>query len=120
MEKILIVDDEVDICYFLSRNLNRKNFNASYVNTLREARIAISESSPSIILLDNHLPDGLGMDFAAEIKKDFPRLKIVMISAHDTTNDRSVASKNGIDSFLSKPFMMTEVFDAIEEIQTLH
>jgi DNA-binding response OmpR family regulator len=119
MEKILIVDDEVDICYFLSRNLNRKNFDASYVNTLREARIAISESSPSIILLDNHLPDGLGMDFAAEIKKDYPSLKIVMITAHDTTNDRYVASENGINSFLSKPFMMTEVFNAIEEIQTL-
>jgi DNA-binding response OmpR family regulator len=117
MEKILIVDDEVDICYFLSRNLNKKSFDASYVNTLREARVAISERSPAIVLLDNHLPDGLGMDFASEIKIEYPDLKIVMITAHDTPNDRSIASKNGIDCFLSKPFMMTDVFDAIEHIQ---
>ena len=120
MEKILIVDDEVDICYFLSRNLNRKSYDASYVNTLKEARTAISENNPAILLLDNHLPDGLGMDFASEIKKDYPALKIVMITAHDTPNDRSTANKNGIDCFLSKPFMMTEVFTAIEHMQTKH
>lgn len=118
MEKILIVDDEVDICYFLSRNLNRKSYDASYVNTLREARTAISEKNPAILLLDNHLPDGLGMDFASEVKRDHPGLKIVMITAHDTPNDRSIAHKNGIDCFLSKPFMMTEVFNAIEHIHT--
>lgn len=117
MKKILIVDDEVDICYFLSRNLNRKNFEASYVNTLREAREAISETKPAILLLDNHLPDGLGMDFASEIKKEFPRLKIVMISAHDMPENRSEIGKGGVDCFLSKPFVMTEVFNAIEHIQ---
>lgn len=120
MEKILIVDDEVDICYFLSRNLNKKNFEASYVNSLREAREAISEKNPAILLLDNHLPDGLGMDFASEIKKEYPDLKIVMITAHDTPTDRLNAEKNGIDCFLSKPFMMSEVFKAIEQIQTQH
>jgi DNA-binding response OmpR family regulator len=120
MEKILIVDDEVDICYFLSRNLNRKSFDASYVNTLREARETMSEKNPTILLLDNHLPDGLGMDFALEIKKDYPGLKIIMITAHDTPTDRSNAEKNGIDFFLSKPFLMTEVFKAIEQIQTQH
>jgi len=117
MKKILIVDDEVDICYFLSRNLNRKNFEASYVNTLREAREAISETKPAILLLDNHLPDGLGMDFASEIKKEFPRLKIVMITAHDMPDNRSETGKGGVDCFLSKPFVMTEVFNAIEHIQ---
>ena len=120
MEKILIVDDEVDICYFLSRNLNRKNFEASFVNSLREAREAISEKKPAILLLDNHLPDGLGMDFASEIKKEYPGLKIVMITDHDTPTDRSNAEKNGIDCFLSKPFMMTDVFKAIEKIQGQH
>jgi DNA-binding response OmpR family regulator len=80
----------------------------------------MSEKNPTILLLDNHLPDGLGMDFALEIKKDYPGLKIIMITAHDTPTDRSNAEKNGIDFFLSKPFLMTEVFKAIEQIQTQH
>jgi DNA-binding response OmpR family regulator len=116
MEKILIVDDEVDICYFLSMNLKKNNFMASYVNSLGEAKMAIHSEHPSILLLDNHLPDGLGVDFALEVKKNYPEIKIVMITAHDSPFDRKTAQSNGIDFFLSKPFLINDVFKAIEFI----
>jgi len=118
MDTVLIVDDEVDICYFLKRNLNRKDFSASFVNTIKEAELAVDTEHPSILLLDNHLPDGLGLDFALKVKKEHPEIKIVMITAHDTQNDRSDANKNGIDYFLSKPFMMTEVYKAIDIVKS--
>ena len=118
MDIVLIVDDEVDICYFLKRNLNRKDFSASFVNTIKEAELAVDTEHPSILLLDNHLPDGLGLDFALKVKKEHPEIKIVMITAHDTQNDRSDANKNGIDYFLSKPFMMTEVYKAIDIVKS--
>lgn len=117
MEKVLIIDDEVDICYFLSRNLNRNNYFASYVNTLKDAEAALKIQSPTIILLDNHLPDGLGIDFAQQAKINHPNLKIVMITAHDTPRDRNIASKKGVDIFLSKPFMMSDIFGAIDSIK---
>ena len=117
MEKVLIIDDEVDICYFLSRNLNRNNFFASYVNTLKDAKEALETQCPSILLLDNHLPDGLGTDFAQQAKINHPNLKIVMITAHDTPKDRTIATKKGVDYFLSKPFMMSEIFGAIHSIK---
>jgi two-component system, OmpR family, response regulator len=117
MDNVLIVDDEEDICYFLKRNLNKKNFSASFVNNLKDAEKALNAQQPSILLLDNHLPDGLGLDFAAKVKKEHPEIKIVMITAHDTQNDRSKANTNGIDYFLSKPFMMTEVYKAIDTVK---
>ncbi len=117
MNKILIVDDEVDICYFLSLNLKKNNFSASYVNSLVEAKKAIVSQHPDILLLDNHLPDGLGVDFAHEVKEVHPEIKIVMITAHDTPYDRIKANKNGIDYFLSKPFMINDVFKAIEFVK---
>jgi DNA-binding response OmpR family regulator len=117
MDNVLIVDDEEDICYFLKRNLNRKNFSASFVNNLKDAITALDVQHPSILLLDNHLPDGLGLDFAARVKRDYPAIKIVMITAHDTQNDRSKAHNNGIDYFLSKPFIMTEVYKAIDTVK---
>lgn len=113
MQKVLIVDDEVDICYFLLRNLNKQNFLASYVNTLSEARQALYNQKPAILLLDNHLRDGYGIDFAVEVKKNYPDIKIVMITAHDAENDRSLAVNNGIDYFISKPFIIADVFKAI-------
>jgi two-component system, OmpR family, response regulator len=119
MEKVLIVDDEVDICYFLLRNINKQNFLASYVNTLGEARVVLDKQRPNILLLDNHLQDGFGADFAIEVKKNYPAIKIVMITAHDTENDRSLAINNGIDYFLSKPFMMADVFKAINTVSNM-
>ncbi len=117
MEKVLIIDDEVDICYFLTRNLNKKSYVASYVNNLKDARLALDKQHPSILLLDNHLPDGLGLDFAQQVKLNHPDIRIVMITAHDTPNDRSIATKKGVDYFLSKPFMMTQIFDAIKDVK---
>lgn len=116
MENVLIVDDEVDICYFLKRNLDRKDYTASFVNTLKEAKKIVETQWPNIVLLDNHLPDGLGLDFAEEVKSNYPNIKIVMITAHDTPKDRTNANLNGVDLFLSKPFMMKEVLSAIHQV----
>ncbi len=118
MDNVLIVDDEEDICYFLKRNLNKKNYSATFVNNLKDAETALDTQNPSILLLDNHLPDGLGSDFAVKVKKNYPAIKIVMITAHDTQNDKLKATKNGIDYFLSKPFIMTEVYKAIDSVKT--
>lgn len=112
--KILIVDDEPDICYFLSRNLAKRNFITSYTHTLTDAEKKIDAEKPSILLLDNHLPDGLGVDFVNKIKFKYPELKIVMITAHDTPQDRSKAYGNGISFFLSKPFTLAEVNKIID------
>lgn len=112
--KILIVDDEADICYFLSRNLNRRNFITTYTNTLQDAENLLQSDTPSILLLDNHLPDGFGIDLVSKIKYKYPDLKIVMITAHDSPQERSKAYNNGVSYFLSKPFTITEVNKVID------
>lgn len=112
--KILIVDDEVDICYFLSRNLAKRNFNVSYVHLLEDAEKQIQQENPTILLLDNHLPDGYGINFVTKAKNNNPDLKIIMITAHDSPQDRSKAYTNGADFFLSKPFTITEVNKIID------
>jgi len=116
MENVLIVDDEVDICYFLKRNLDRKDYTTTFVNTLKEALKLMENHRPNVVLLDNHLPDGLGLDFAEQVKRNYPDIKIVMITAHDTPIDRFSANKNGVDYFLSKPFMMKEVYSALDAV----
>ena len=112
--KVLVVDDEVDICYFLSHNLNKRNFITSSANTLADAEKMLKQENPSILLLDNHLPDGLGINFVNEIKYKYPELKIIMITAHDTPQDRSKAYNNGVSFFLSKPFTINEVNRVID------
>ena len=112
--KILIVDDETDICYFLKRNFSRRGFNASISGTLAEAEKQIETSTPNLLLLDNHLPDGKGVDFAGKISVKYPGIIIIMLTAHDSPQDRAKAYDNGITFFLSKPFTMERINQAVD------
>ena len=114
--KALIVDDEIDVCYLLGSILKYKNLQASYVNSISEAKRVLREDHHSIIFLDNHLPDGFGVNFIREIKKLDPGIKIVMITAHDTNNDKNEAYEQGVDQFIGKPFTREAIFSAIENL----
>lgn len=112
--KILIVDDEADICYFLSSTLSKKGFATAFTHSLEDAKKQLNAVTPSLLLLDNHLPDGKGIDFVNTIKPTYPGLKIIMITAHDTPGDRARAYGNGVNFFLSKPFTLAEINKAVE------
>ncbi|MEP7165842.1 MAG: response regulator [Ferruginibacter sp.] len=114
--KALIIDDEIDICYLLSSILRNKNVQATYVNSIRDAKDALASSIPEIIFLDNHLPDGMGVDFIEHIKKFYPSTKIIMITAYDTAPDRSKAMSVGADVFIAKPFSRDIIHKTLEEL----
>lgn len=114
--KALIIDDELDICYLLSGILKQKKLKASYVNTLTEAQAVLKNDPPSLLFLDNHLPDGFGLDFISYIKGNYPDIKIIMITAHDSAAERSRAYAEGADVFLSKPFSREHIYTAIDNL----
>ena len=117
--KALIVDDETDICYLLSNILKQRNIQTAFAGTLAEADRML-QSTPGYfyyIFLDNHLPDGLGINQIKRWKEKFPFLHVIMITAHDSYEERKKASKDGADDFISKPFSRDIIFNSI--VQTL-
>ncbi|MEO5967557.1 MAG: response regulator [Ferruginibacter sp.] len=114
--KVLIIDDETDICYLLSTLLKQKSFETEFVNTLSDAEQALKNDVPEIIFLDNHLPDGLGMNFIEYIKTNYPSIKVVMITAHDTADDRKYALNKGADLFIGKPFTRDMIYSAVDKV----
>lgn len=115
--KALIIDDEVDICYLLGGLLLNKNMQSNYANSLAEAKLALEKNHPEIIFLDNHLPDGRGVDFVQHIKKNYPEAKLVMITAYDTAADRSNALSKGVDYFVAKPFSREKIYQTLDQLQ---
>ena len=69
LEKVLIVDDEPDICFLFSRILRGRNLQSGYASNLAEATSSIREDPPSLVFLDNSLPDGQGVDFIPYLKE---------------------------------------------------
>jgi two-component system OmpR family response regulator len=109
-----IIDDEQDVCFLLSRVLNLKAFETECASTLKEAQNSMKGKDPEIIFLDNHLPDGLGLNYIKQLKREHPLSKIVMVTANDTNADRENALREGADYFIGKPFskdMVNKVVD---------
>jgi two-component system, OmpR family, response regulator len=114
--KALIVDDEKDICYLLAHILSQRNIKTRQANTLSEAEKIIDGEAQTVIFLDNHLPDGLGINNIKLLKAKSPKSKIVMITAHDNASDRLRARAEGVDYFIGKPFTKELVFNTIDKI----
>ncbi len=113
-KKLLVVEDEGQIGLVLNMILSDRDFDLDYVNNLLDAQEYLEKNTPSVVILDNKLPDGFGVDFISYIKKKFPSIKIIMISGFSTARD--VALENGADMFLEKPFSMEKVNEAIDTV----
>lgn len=116
INKVLIVDDELDICYLLSGMLKQRNFHTGFVNTLTDAKTALKIDTPSLIFLDNHLPDGFGLDFIPFVKQNYPEVKVIMITAHDGAQERKQAYDGGVDLFVAKPLNRKLIDDAVDKL----
>ena len=104
-KKALIVDDESDICFLLSNILRQVDIQPMFAGSITEADEILQSSSPvRYIFLDNHLPDGLGINQIKRWKEKFPFARLIMITAHDGRDERQKARSGGADSFISKPF----------------
>jgi DNA-binding response OmpR family regulator len=114
-KKVLIVEDEGEICLLLNLLLDGKEMEVDHVKTLSAARTYLEDEQPSLVLLDNRLPDGLGLDFINFLKHHYPLIKIIMISGVDPAA-ADIALENGANAFLAKPFTRSELYDSIRDL----
>src|SRR6187397_3551056 len=95
-KKMLVVEDQGETCLLLDLILSDRKFELAYVSNLLDADEYLSRNKPTVILLDNKLPDGFGVDFISYIKKNYPGIKVIMISGFDSSA-KDVAMENGAD-----------------------
>jgi len=113
-KKILVVDDEGQIGLVMDMILNESQFQMDYVSSLLSADEYLQKEEPAVVILDNKLPDGFGVDFISYIKKKYPSIKIIMISGFGSVRD--VALENGADVFFEKPFALDEFNKALNSL----
>lgn len=115
-KRVLIIDDEADICLLLSGLLRRLGYQPTCANFLEEGKRYISAQKFDAVFLDLNLPDGIGFDLLP-ILKGGEDTKIIMISAFDGVAERKRAADGGADYFMGKPFTRKTVEQALESIQ---
>ena len=114
-KKIFIVEDEGDMCLLLNIMLQEKRIVLDHAKTIAAAQEYLKTENPSIVILDNKLPDGLGIDFISYIKQNHPEIKVVMISGY-TPATKDMAMENGADLFLEKPFTKDQLIGSIKTL----
>ena len=116
---ILIIEDEGDISLILNLMLKKEAINIEHVTTLAMATTQLKQQNPQVVIIDNQLPDGLGIEYIKEIKNSYPHIKIIMITGNTDITDKATALKNGADVFLAKPFTKEQIQAAIESVSAL-
>ena len=115
LKKVLIVEDEGDMCLLLNILLTGKEMELDHVKNLSAAEQYLENEQPSVIILDNKLPDGFGLDLIPFLKKKYPSIKIIMISGFDASA-KDVALESGADVFLEKPFTKDQLYQSIRTL----
>ncbi len=114
--RILIVDDEKDLCDILFRILKRNGFRPIVANDGRKALEMIQLGMPEIVLLDVMMPGMDGMEVLRRAKKMNPRLPVLMFTAYGGIDGAVQAIKEGADDYLSKPVDHSELVDKLKRV----
>jgi len=107
--KILIVEDEKNMVWALTKALESENYELSSVMRGDEAIDKINEMNPDLILLDIKLPGKDGITILKEIRSTDNKIPVIMMTAHGTLDTAIQAIKLGATDYLSKPFDLEEM-----------
>jgi two-component system phosphate regulon response regulator PhoB len=114
-KKILVVEDERAIREMLAFNLGRAGYDVRGAGDGREARAAIADGHPDLIVMDWMLPDVSGLELTRQLKRDglTKEIPVIMLTARAEEDDRVAGLDGGADDYIVKPFSQRELLARI-------
>jgi DNA-binding NtrC family response regulator len=116
---ILVIDDEQEIRESLEQLLKLEGYKADCASSGDEGLKRIDDGVFDLVLLDINLPDRNGLDLLQHIKRDNPEVGVIMITAYDSSQMAFQASKQGAESYITKPWdndkLLLEVRNALDK-----
>lgn len=115
--RILVVDDEEDICAILKFNLSKAGYDVSTANSAEEA-LSLDVTSFDLLLLDVMMGRMSGFELTRKLKADpaTESVPVMFITAKDTENDAVEGLDIGADDYISKPFSVREVVSRVRAV----
>jgi two-component system response regulator CpxR len=116
MNRILVIDDDIELCELLTDYLNSEGFEVDSVNHGEEGALRALAEEYALVVLDVMLPGLNGFDVLRKIRAE-SRLPVIMLTARGDDIDRIVGLELGADDYLPKPFNPRELVARIRAIQ---
>ena len=118
--KMLIVDDEIEICDFLKNFFTEKDYDVNIAISGEEALEKIKKNRPKVLLLDIRMPGLSGLDVLKQAHQMDKDLRIIMITAVENQDMMQLARKLGASDYITKPFSLnyleTNVFEKVSSL----
>jgi two-component system, NtrC family, response regulator HydG len=115
MKRILIIDDDTDMCQLLSRFLQRKGFETEMAFTGNKGIEKFKESKFDVVLCDFRLGDKEGWEVLQEIKAIDPSAAVIIITGYSDIKTAIDVIKNGAFDYITKPMIPDEVLNVIHK-----
>ena len=110
-DRVLVVDDERDVCRLLSFNLQQAGFDTETALNAADALLAAGRTRPTVVVLDVMLPDLSGVEVCRRLREDqaLSDVGILMLTALSSDLDRIGGLEAGADDYVVKPFNVQEI-----------
>ena|SRR3989338_6176735 len=109
MRKIMIVDDEKDICNFVKGFFGARGIEVTCAFDGQEALSVINAINPDLVLMDIRMPNLDGIQTLAKIKETRPQQKVVMVTCVDDLEKMDEAKRLGALGYITKPLVLDEL-----------
>lgn len=120
MTKMLVVDDEVEICDFLKTFFEERNYKVFTALNGESAIRMVDQERPAVVLLDIKMPGLDGIEVLKRIKAVRPETKVIMVTALETRDKIDEATRMGADNYITKPlsleYLESDVKDKLESL----
>src|SRR5881296_477212 len=112
---VLIIDDERPVLMTLEALLKRHGYEVETAPTATQGLKLLKSKTPTLVLLDLHLPDADGLETLDRIKTELPDMQVIILTAHDSLHNAIESIKRGAYHFISKPYAAEELLSLMEK-----
>jgi DNA-binding response OmpR family regulator len=113
--KILVVDDEENVCQSVKKILSRKGYAVEDAIDVEKAVKKINETAFDLVITDLMMPNTNGMELLHIIRDNYPELEVIMITGYASIESAVEATKLGAAGYLPKPFTPAELTELTEK-----
>jgi len=117
---IWILEDDEALCGLLRSRFDSIGWSSTSFHLPRSFEVELANGTPSLLLLDEMLPDRRGVDLLSGLRLQGHRFPVVMLSALQSPEDRIAGLEAGADDYLGKPFSFRELQLRIERLLAIN
>jgi DNA-binding NtrC family response regulator len=112
--KVLLVDDEKDFVNSLSERIQMRELDSKIAYDGEQALELVTDEIPDVVVLDLRMPGIDGLEVLERLKKNYPKVQVIILTGHGSDEDEKVSKRLGAYDYLQKPVSIDKLIRSIK------